>query len=351
MPRNMNAVLVFLLLLLAVGKCRDASDPSRTTAAARAARENARDRRALGRDAPVADHGTAWRRRSSSTCRAAWTTRVTGEDGAATRKIDVARRAAARSDRSVRELRRATPGRAGDARRLRVQPAARRTGLPAGHPDGPARSGARRRGDGAGSTADGGTPIGQAMITAKKALDATGLSRRHLLIVTDGENTDGFTPEDVAEAISRAPGCRTSLDLLRRVRRRGQPVQPAARRRRPGAAGRQRPRVERHARHAAQRQDPRRKVSDVRPRLRLRPDRNPRTPPAGISSKIKPASRPSSEASCSIVSSHSRQLPGSAHSCCAPRSSPHSSPHPGSRRPPSTTSSTRSWRRCSRGGR
>jgi Mg-chelatase subunit ChlD len=53
--------------------------------------------------------------------------------------------------------------------------------------------------------ADGGTPIGAAMITAKQALDATGLSRRHLLVVTDGENTSGVEPEDVTAAIGRRP--------------------------------------------------------------------------------------------------------------------------------------------------
>lgn len=53
--------------------------------------------------------------------------------------------------------------------------------------------------------ADGGTPIGQAMITAKRALDDTGLTRRHLLVVTDGENTDGVTPERVAAAIGKRP--------------------------------------------------------------------------------------------------------------------------------------------------
>jgi hypothetical protein len=52
---------------------------------------------------------------------------------------------------------------------------------------------------------EGGTPIGHAMITAKRALDETGLSRRHLLIVSDGENTDGFKPEEVASAIARRP--------------------------------------------------------------------------------------------------------------------------------------------------
>jgi Mg-chelatase subunit ChlD len=53
--------------------------------------------------------------------------------------------------------------------------------------------------------ADGGTPIGQAMITAKRALDETGLSRRHLLVVTDGENTDGVAPDRVAVAIGKRP--------------------------------------------------------------------------------------------------------------------------------------------------
>ena len=52
---------------------------------------------------------------------------------------------------------------------------------------------------------DGGTPIGNAMISAKRELDMTGLARRHLLVVTDGENTDGFPPDRVAAAIARRP--------------------------------------------------------------------------------------------------------------------------------------------------
>lgn len=53
--------------------------------------------------------------------------------------------------------------------------------------------------------ADGGTPIGTAMIAAKRELDATGLTRRHLLVVTDGENTSGVEPERVTVAIGRRP--------------------------------------------------------------------------------------------------------------------------------------------------
>lgn len=50
---------------------------------------------------------------------------------------------------------------------------------------------------------DGGTPIGDAMIVAKRDLDETRLSRRHILVVTDGQNTRGYQPGDVAQAIAR----------------------------------------------------------------------------------------------------------------------------------------------------
>ena len=53
--------------------------------------------------------------------------------------------------------------------------------------------------------ADGGTPIGDAMVAGKLALDRTGLSRRHLLVVTDGENTDGAKPADVMRALGQRP--------------------------------------------------------------------------------------------------------------------------------------------------
>jgi Mg-chelatase subunit ChlD len=52
---------------------------------------------------------------------------------------------------------------------------------------------------------EGGTPIGDAIITAKHDLDLTGLSHRHILVVTDGENNQGYSPGDVANVISRQP--------------------------------------------------------------------------------------------------------------------------------------------------
>ncbi len=51
----------------------------------------------------------------------------------------------------------------------------------------------------------GGTPIGNAIIQAKLDLDATGMTRRHILVVTDGENNVGYSPGDVANALTRIP--------------------------------------------------------------------------------------------------------------------------------------------------
>jgi hypothetical protein len=53
--------------------------------------------------------------------------------------------------------------------------------------------------------ADGGTPIGDALIEGQLALGRTGLNRRHLLVVTDGENTVGHEPGDVVTAIMQRP--------------------------------------------------------------------------------------------------------------------------------------------------
>jgi hypothetical protein len=50
---------------------------------------------------------------------------------------------------------------------------------------------------------DAGTPIGDAIIAAKLELDRAGRTRTHILVVTDGENTQGYLPQDVISAISR----------------------------------------------------------------------------------------------------------------------------------------------------
>jgi hypothetical protein len=41
-----------------------------------------------------------------------------------------------------------------------------------------------------------------AMITAKLDIDATGLSKRHILVITDGENNKGYSPDDVTRTVT-----------------------------------------------------------------------------------------------------------------------------------------------------
>lgn len=130
--------------------------------------------------------------------------RVADEDGFRTRKIDVARRAA---ENLVRQFASYAGEHPDDPVLLGIFEFSRREDhadarpvVPLAPPDlDEARISLARL------DPDGGTPIGAAMITAKRELDATGLSRRHLLVITDGENTDGFRPHDVAAAINRRP--------------------------------------------------------------------------------------------------------------------------------------------------
>jgi Mg-chelatase subunit ChlD len=130
--------------------------------------------------------------------------KVSGTDGRQEKKIDIARRAAL-------DLVDQFVGYARDHKDEQVQLGiyefSRRRGepdcrpvVPMGPPNRDQAVSAVARLD-----ADGGTPIGQAMITAKLALDQAGLSRRHLLLVTDGENTDGIEPERVAAGINKRP--------------------------------------------------------------------------------------------------------------------------------------------------
>jgi VWA domain-containing protein len=51
-------------------------------------------------------------------------------------------------------------------------------------------------------TPSGGTAIGQAMDVARDALYKSGIIRKYILVVTDGENTDGRPPREVAQEIA-----------------------------------------------------------------------------------------------------------------------------------------------------
>lgn len=130
--------------------------------------------------------------------------RVRAEGGRRERKIDIARRAARDIVRQFASYADTHPT---DVVELGIFEFSRRSGQPACRPVIPMGPPDRAGADAALAALkpDGGTPIGPAMVAATHALDATGLSRRHLLLVTDGENTDGFRPEQVAAGIARRP--------------------------------------------------------------------------------------------------------------------------------------------------
>ena len=129
--------------------------------------------------------------------------RVEGEDGRKERKIEIARRAARDLVDQFAKYAETHPG---EPVLLGLYEFSERSGadcrpvIAMGPPN-------RERAEAALAKmrANGGTPIGNAMVIGKRELDATGLSRRHLLVVTDGENTTGPEPDRVAQRIGHRP--------------------------------------------------------------------------------------------------------------------------------------------------
>lgn len=63
--------------------------------------------------------------------------------------------------------------------------------------------------------ADGGTAIGEAVVQATKDLNQQGFSDKHILVVTDGENNTGRSPESVANGINLlAPDLKPKVYLV-----------------------------------------------------------------------------------------------------------------------------------------
>ena len=130
--------------------------------------------------------------------------KVRSENGRDEPKIDIARRAARDL---IEQFARYADEHPDEPVLLGIYEFSDREGMPDARPVVPMGKPDRARAISALSSmrAKGGTPIGNAMVAAKRELDATGLTRRHLLVVTDGENTEGFAPERVAAAINRRP--------------------------------------------------------------------------------------------------------------------------------------------------
>lgn len=84
----------------------------------------------------------------------------------------------------------------------------------------------------------GNTPIGDSIITAKRDLDSTGLTRMHILVVTDGDNNQGYAPANVVNVITQLEESRrasiyfiafdVAAEKFRAVRDNGGLVLPAA---------------------------------------------------------------------------------------------------------------------------
>ena len=129
---------------------------------------------------------------------------VAGEGGRTERKIEIARRAA---QSLVDQFAKYATEHPGEPVLLGIYEFSRRDDEPDLRPIVAMSAPDRERAVSgiAKAVADGGTPIGNAMIAAKRELDGTGLTRRHLLVVTDGDNTNGAEPERVAAAIGRRP--------------------------------------------------------------------------------------------------------------------------------------------------
>jgi hypothetical protein len=129
---------------------------------------------------------------------------VTDANGALEKKIVIAGRAVVDTVRRFSEFARKYPDR---PLVLGVYEFSTRGGVPScrkvidlGPPDESAAAAAVRT-----MRPEGDTPIGDAMIEAKRDLDATGLSRRHILVVSDGMNNRGYSPGVVAMAMGQQP--------------------------------------------------------------------------------------------------------------------------------------------------
>ena len=235
------------LLIFVGSRCRDNSAPPRT---GRTAEAPARDTREIEQALVPAQEAEPREGVAAAIVidvSGSMDDRVTDAAGRRARKIDVARRAARDLVAQFAAYASEHPT---ETVSLGIFEFSRREGrpdcrpiIPMGAPDPSKADEALARLD-----PEGGTPIGQAMITAKLALDATGLSRRHLLLVSDGENTDGYRPDDVAAGDREAAGRGEAVDLFRRLRHRSEKVQRRARRRRAGAVGVEREGAERGAR-------------------------------------------------------------------------------------------------------
>lgn len=197
--RNGNAILV-VLLIVAINAARSCSKPSsRSSRVSTPVRNPIQD---VLRPNPSAQYRDGIAAAILIDTSGSMNNQVADADGQARRKIEIAQRAALSLVNQFDSYAREHSGQPIDVGiyEFSERSASRsscRTVIPLGPPDPIAARTAIMK-----MTPGGDTPIGDAMIVTKRDVDATGLSKRHILVITDGENNRGYSPADVTQVIS-----------------------------------------------------------------------------------------------------------------------------------------------------
>jgi len=124
-------------------------------------------------------------------CRRPFATRRRGQRP----KIDIAKRSVSEPAHAGRQVREGAPRQTAAGRPVRIQLPPTRGGLPDCNPPFPSPTyWLPRRPRWHPLKPNGGTPIGDSIVRVKQELDRTAKTRLHILVLTDGENNQGYRP-------------------------------------------------------------------------------------------------------------------------------------------------------------
>lgn len=124
---------------------------------------------------------------------------VRDTEGGFTKKIELARRVTRKTLEAIQAYASANPGKNVQLGLIRFGSHAKEV-LPLGPPDPAQFAQAIDK-----LTIEGSTAIGEAMVAAKKQLNRAALTKQYMIVITDGQNTNGRAPEDVVKALKSLP--------------------------------------------------------------------------------------------------------------------------------------------------
>lgn len=125
--------------------------------------------------------------------------KVADEGGRDSKKIEIARRVTAKTLDAIQAYASKNPDKTIQAGLIKFGSHAAEV-LPIGKPDPAQFPGAIESLESQGATA-----IGEAMVAAKRQLNHAALKKQYMIVITDGENTNGRAPEDVMKAMNALP--------------------------------------------------------------------------------------------------------------------------------------------------